>query len=251
MKNILVVFLLAFFTFSSANAQFKLKNNTPEANNTETEKKEEVQTTKKSFKGRDRFMINLTFDNLFHKETNGFKTQWHSRGIGLYYLQDFPLGTERVSFAAGVGFRHASYYHNSNMVEDSVQTTFTPIPNFKDDDNFKQRKVAVNYFEVPLELRFFTKPSLKTGNMFKVAVGFRGGVRMTGVRVEKNKDNGYYKKFKTKNFKDLALWEAGPTLRVGYGGFNIFAYYSVTELFKKNSGPKMTPFSIGISFIGL
>ena len=27
---------------------------------------------------RDRFMINLTFDNLFHKENDGFETKWLS-----------------------------------------------------------------------------------------------------------------------------------------------------------------------------
>lgn len=199
---------------------------------------------------RDRFMFNLTFDNVFHKETNGFQTRWHSRGIGIYYMYDIPIMNSRVSFAPGIGFSHASYYHNSFMVEDSTGTDFNPIPNYRDQDNFKKHKLALNYLDIPIELRFFSKPS-KKGNMFKAAIGFRASVKLTAVNKETNKTNGYFKKYKTKGFKDVGLFRGGPTLRLGYGGFNIFAFYSVTELFKKNAGPAMTPFSIGISITGL
>lgn len=198
---------------------------------------------------KDRFMFNLTFDNLFHKENNGFKTRWSSRGAGMYYMYDIPIMNSRVSVAPGIGFSHVSYYHNSQIMEDSSGTSFDPIPNFKDSDEFKQRKLAVNYLEIPLELRFYSKPN-KKGNMFKVAVGFRASLKLTAVSKENNKVNGYYKKIKTKGYQDVALFRGGPTLRIGYGGFNIFAFYSVTELFNDN-GPNMTPFSIGFSITGL
>lgn len=199
---------------------------------------------------RDRFMFNLTFDNVFHKETNGFQTKWSSRGIGMYYMYDIPIKESRVSIAPGLGFSHVSYYHNSFMVEDSSGTNFNPIPNYDDQDEFKRHKLAVNYLDIPVELRFFGKPS-KKGNVFKAAIGFRASLKLTAVNKESNKENGYYKKFKTKGYKDVALFRGGPTLRLGYGGFNIFAFYSVTELFKKNEGPAMTPFSIGFSITGL
>ena len=116
---------------------------------------------------RDRFMINLTFDNLFHKENDGFETKWLSRGVGLYYMYDIPIKNSRVSIAPGLGFSHSSYYHNSFMVEDSTGTDFNPIANYNDQDEFKRHKLAVNYVEIPVELRFFGKPSEK-GNVFKL-----------------------------------------------------------------------------------
>lgn len=209
-----------------------------------------IEDIQKTSEPRDRFMFNLTFDNVFHKETNGFKTNWASRGVGMYYMYDIPIKNSRVSIAPGIGFRHTSLYHNSFMVEDSTGTYFNPIADYKKDDNYKANKLAVNYFEIPVELRFFSKPT-NNGKLVKAAIGFRGGVKLTAVNKEKNKDNGYYKKYKTKGWKDVSTFEGGPTLRIGYGGFNVFAYYSVSHLFKKNNGPTMTPFSIGISITGL
>ena len=216
-------------------------------NETDYEYPEEVKT---KMEPRDRFMFNITFDNLFHKEDNGFKTMWHSRGIGMYYMYDIPIKKSRVSIAPGIGFSHVSYYHNSSMVEDSSGTYFNPIEDFRDNDDVKKHKLGVNYLDIPVELRFFSKPS-KKGQLFKLAVGFRASVKLTAINKETNKDNGYFKKYKTKGFKDVNIFRGGPTLRVGYGGFNIFAFYSVTDLFKNNKGPEMTPFSIGISITGL
>lgn len=209
----------------------------------------EEEQIKTKMQPRDRFMFNLTFENLFHKENNGFKTRWSSRGAAMYYMHDIPIKKSRVSIAPGIGFSHVSYYHNSQIAEDSTGTSFNPIPNFKDNDDFKQRKLAVNYLDIPLELRFFSKPN-KKGNLFKVAVGFRASLKLTAVSKENNKVNGYYKKIKTKGYQDVALFRGGPTLRIGYAGFNIFAFYSITELFNDN-GPAMTPFSIGLSITGL
>ena len=214
------------------------------------EEEEQIEFVKEKQEPRDRFMFNLTFDNVFHKETNGFKTNWASRGVGIYYMYDIPIKNSRVSVAPGIGFSHVSYYHNSFMVEDSSGTYFNPIEDYKDNDDYKKHKLAVNYLDIPVELRFFSKPS-KKGNLFKAAIGFRASVRLTAVNKETNKDNDYYKKFKTKGYKDVSVFKGGPTLRIGYGGFNIIAFYSVTELFKKNQGPAMTPFSIGISITGL
>lgn len=217
---------------------------------TVNEEEESLEFVKEKQEPRDRFVFNLTFDNVFHKETNGFETSWASRGVGLYYMYDIPIKKSRISIAPGIGFSHVSYYHNSNMVEDSTGTYFNPIPDYKDNDDFKKHKLAVNYVDVPVELRFFSKPS-KKGNVFKAAVGFRASVRLTAVNKETNKDNDYYKKFKTKGYKDVSIFRGGPTLRLGYGAFNVIAFYSVTDLFKKNQGPAMTPFSIGISITGL
>jgi hypothetical protein len=214
------------------------------------ELEESIKFVKQEQEPRDRFMINLTFDNVFHKATNGFETNWASRGVGLYYMYDIPIKKSRISIAPGLGFSHASYYHNSFMTEDSAGISFTPIPDYKENDDFKKHKLAVNYLDIPVELRFFSKPS-KKGNLFKAAIGFRASVRLTAVNKETNKDNDYFKKIKTKGYKDVSIFKGGPTLRIGYGGFNIIAFYSVTELFKKNLGPAMTPFSIGISITGL
>lgn len=235
-KLISILTLLALIVFS-INAQ----ETTAPAEQTET-----VRELKPKSKSADKFMITLTFDNLFHKETNGFATRWHSRGVGLHYMYDVPIKSSGFSVAPGLGFTHSSYFHNSNIFEDSTGTRFAPIADFSDNDDFKRRKLAVNYLEIPVEFRYRSKPD-KKANMWKVAAGVKAGIRVGAASKEKNLDNGYYKIFKTKGWQDVNLVRVGPTLRVGYGSFNLFAFYSVTGLFKNSNNLDMTPFAVGIT----
>jgi hypothetical protein len=163
-------------------------------------------------------------------------------------MYDKPIKNTKFSGAAGLGYSHSSYYHNSNIFEDSLGTRFAPINEFKDDDDFKRRKLATNFIEIPIELRYRSKPD-KNANMWKAAIGFKAGVRVGTASKEKNFDieNEYYRMYKTKKWQDVNIARVGPTLRVGYGSFNLFAFYSVTGLFKKSNNLDMTPFSVGLT----
>jgi hypothetical protein len=207
---------------------------------------EQANELKPKSKSADKFMFTFTFDNVFHQENNGFATRWGSRGAGLHFMYDIPFKSSGFSVAPGLGFSHSSYYHNSFMVEDADGTRFEPIADFKENDDFKRHKLAVNFIELPVELRFRTKPN-KAGNMWKLAAGFKAGFRLTAVNKEVRKENDYFKKFKTKGFRDVNQIRVGPTLRFGYGAFNVFAFYSVTGLFKNSNNLDMTPFAIGIT----
>ena len=237
MKKIFGFILISIFVFEGAFAQ-----------NTSTETEKPV--VEAQAKKRDRLIFTIGFDNLFHKMTNGFATKWHSRGIGFYYMHDIPIkNSKKVSFAPGLGIQYSNYYHNSSIYEDSLGTNFTPIDNFKDDDNYKRHKLSTTHLEVPLELRFFSEKVQKNGNQLKAAVGFKTGVKLSAFAKEvRRSPDGYFKRYKEKGFHDVNIVRAGPTFRIGYGAFNVFAFYSVTHLFKKDRGPEMTPFSIGISF---
>ncbi|MGB1247665.1 MAG: outer membrane beta-barrel protein [Chitinophagales bacterium] len=235
MKRFVSIFCMVFFLALQINAQ---------------EHHDYPEPTEYPNTSKDKFMVSLSFDNLFHKETNGFTTRWHSRGIGLHFMYDIPINNSKVSIAPGIGFSHSSYYHNSFIGEDSTGTFFTPIADFKDNDDFKRHKLTTNFIEIPLELRIRSNPDNK-GNIWKVAFGFKAGLKLVATSKETRKIDGYFRKIKTKNYHDINLLRAGPTFRIGYGSFNLHAFYSVTNLFKKNKGPEMTPFSVGITFTAL
>ncbi len=205
---------------------------------------------KKEKDPRDRIVIILSADNLFHKGPNGFKTKWYSRGISLAYMYDIPFAKNRLSFAPGIGFSHASYNNNSILVEDTSGISFEPIENLADAAKYKRSKIAVNYLDIPLEFRIFSKP-FKNGRFLKAAFGFKTSIRLTSVSRIVKEEMGYNKKIKTKNYRDFMIVKAGPTFRFGYAGFSVYAHYSVTHLFKKDKGPVMTPFTIGLCITGL
>lgn len=56
---------------------------------------------------------------------------------------------------------------------------------------------------------------------------------------------------KTKNFDDFHMqpFKFDATVRIGWGFVNLFATYSVNEMFKKGKGPEVYPWTIGITFV--
>lgn len=240
MKKILVLITTFVFLSLSTFAQ-------------ETKSTETAQKIKKTFesKGKDRLFLVLNHDNLLHKETNGFKTQWYSRGIGAYFMWDFQIKKSEFSVAPGVGYNFAAYYHNARIMEDSTGISFPTIYNMKDKaDAFKRSRLAVHYVEVPLELRY--RHMFKSNMSLKLAVGIKGSFKVSATsKVVEEGPNGYNKGYNTSNYKDVNNFRVGPTFRVGYGPVNLLMYYDLMPLFKKDRGPKMTPFSIGIAFTTL
>lgn len=241
-----IIFGLAFIAFAFANVSAQ-ETETDQQGQEVEEVNEQVREMLEKSKSADKFMMTLSFDNVFHQETNGFKTNWSSRGVGFHFMYDVPFGeNSRFSVAPGLGFTHSAYYHNSSMVEDSLGTRFEPIPDFKDDDTYKRHRLAVNFIEIPLELRYRSKPD-KKARMWKVAVGAKVGYRLSTATTEVREEEGYKRKFKVKRWQDVNPLRVGPTFRFGYGAFNLFAFYSITGLFKDAAEMDMNHFSIGLT----
>lgn len=240
MKKVLVLVFAFVFVGLNVSAQ--------DSTSVQTAKK-----IKKSFESdsKDRLFLVLNHDNLFHQETNDFKTQWYSRGIGAYFMWDFQIKKSRFSVAPGIGYNFAAYYHNARMQEDSTGVSFPITYDFKNKpEDFKRSRLAVHYFEVPVELRFRHK--FKTNMSLKIAVGIKGSFKVSASsKIVEEGPNNYFKHYNTTNLKDINNFRVGPTFRVGYGPVNFLAYYNLMPLFKKGRGPEMTPFSIGIAFTTL
>lgn len=199
---------------------------------------------------KDRLFLVFNHDNLFHQETNGFATQWYSRGMGVYFMWDFQIKQSKFSVAPGVGYNHVAYYHNSEIQEDSAGISFPTVHDLSEDEDFKRAKMSLHYIEVPIELRFRHK--FKNALSLKIAVGIKGSVKVAASTKEViTGPNDYFKQYTVSNYKDFNTWRVGPTLRMGYGPVNLIMYYDLLPLFKEGRGPKMTPFSIGIAFTTL
>jgi hypothetical protein len=196
----------------------------------------------------DRLVMGFTFDNWIYNrnEIDSLNTKWNSWGIHVYYMYDIPLGKSPLSFAPGMGFS-ASWVKNNSYLDDTVATgtIFRPVK-----IDYKRNSLVTSYFDVPIELRYRAKPNSKNKS-FKLAAGVIGGVQMTNHAKTKTDVSGEKKIYKQYRFNDLTKFRFGPTFRIGYGSTNIFFYYSVISLFKKDSGPDIHPFSVGFSVNGL
>lgn len=216
------------------------------------EKNEEEKPVKKFMnKGGDRIIFTFGFDNWFHGEPGGFKTKWFSFGWGLSFMYDFPIGGSPVSVAIGGGFHFSYIFHNSTLIDTVGYTRFDYEEDFGLD--VKRSRTYLSYFEIPFELRFRTNPNRKN-DQFKVAAGFKFGVRLGAAQKQKRRDpdSGVLKRYTEKGFGDISTIRYGPTFRIGYSSYNLFFFYDLNSLFRKDRGPRtFHGFTAGIQFNGL
>jgi len=265
MKQLLFAFfsLISAVAFAGEADSVKVKKPMPKKQLTQAEitKKNEVEKKFSKF-AKDRFTFDLFGSNWIYNKNdprmNGMQTKWWSRGISIYFSWDFRIKKSRVSFAPGIGYSCSNIYSRHGLVEGDtiggvVGTSFKPLtdinPNIALGD-YKTNKICLQYIDIPLELRIRTNPD-KFNNCWKFVVGFKAGIRVDAHTKEKTKIGNVVKVDVERRFPDFNLLRMGPTLRIGYSVVNVFAYYGILDVFKKDRGPKANEFTVGISFNGL
>jgi hypothetical protein len=140
--------------------------------------------------------------------------------------------------------------------------------------SIRKTKLTALYFDIPLLFEFQTN-HYQNKNSFHFATGMVMGVRLSshtkkyydewnkGFDVtEYNKETGKYEILYTatspdyaiaKDFNDYYLnpFKFDATVRIGWGFINLFANYSINTLFKKDKGPELYPWTVGITFVNL
>lgn len=261
MKQLLFAFLLlssAIVFAQQADSVKVVRKPQPKKELTQAQitKKNEVEKKFSKF-AKDRFTVDLFGSNwIYNKNSagmNGLETKWWSRGISIYFSWDFRIKKSRVSFAPGIGYSCSNIYSRHGLWEDSSGTSFRPLtdinPNIALAD-YKVNKLTLQYIDIPLELRIRTNPD-KFNNCWKFVVGFKAGIRVDAHTKEKTKIGSVVKVDVERRFPDFNLLRMGPTIRIGYSVVNVFAYYGILDVFKKDKGPKANEFTVGISFNGL
>lgn len=201
---------------------------------------------------KDRFISEIHW-NYWLNSANDIQPEWYSRGANFSIMYDLELGESPFSIAPGIGFGFDNVYHNGYFAEDSAGTT--QLRPYDDTIDYKRNKLSTVYLDVPLELRFRTKPNDK-GNSFKIALGAKGGFLIAnytkyigeGEAFGAPADDAKYKEY---NVPNISTFRYGLTARIGYGPVNLSAFYSLSPLFDQDLGPQLTPISIGVSFNGL
>ena len=199
-------------------------------------------------KSKDRLVIDLSYDMLLNLP-DSIKTSGFSRGFNAYFTYDIVLGKSKFSVAPGIGIGNNNYFMNYSLSSDSLGTYFNKI---SDDIDVKKTKIALSYIDIPLELRYRSTKK-KKGSSWKLAAGIKAGMMIQNKWKYKGEDlsnNGSEVKFKSYDIENINKFRYGVMMRGGYGMWNVFAYYSLSDVFN-DKGPSMTPLSFGISINGL
>lgn len=181
-----------------------------------------------------------------------------SRTANLYYFYDMPIGNSNFVFMPGIGLglNRFKFDNNVTLVE-GVDADGNNVVSVADLDatlagaDIKKSMLVANYVDIPIEFRFYANPDNRKGS-FHVSVGGRAGVRFsshTKLKYKLDDEN-----VKTKNKRDFGLnrFRYGVTGRIGVGGFNVFYYQGLSEMF--DEGPDGTVdtsnVTVGLSFTG-
>jgi hypothetical protein len=168
-----------------------------------------------------------------------------SRTVNVYYQYPLRFGRSRFSFNPGFGLSMERFKWKNgvtlyNRAEANVNAQveayeFISAPTFLN-ANVRKSMFVNNYVEVPLELRFDTKPE-DISRSINIAVGVRAGWLYDSFVKIKYREEGQTKKLKDKQDWGLTQLRYGVSLRVGIGAFNIFTFYNLTPLFQEDKAP--------------
>jgi hypothetical protein len=182
-------------------------------------------------------------------------TKGLSKSINAYFMFDFPFKSNpklSMALGAGVGTDHILFTKTYVGIKDN--TSSIRFTNQSDTNHFKKTKLGTAYLEVPVEFRFSGDPV--SGKGIKVALGVKVGALISGhTRNSKFENkagtliNDYVMKEASKRFMNKT--RISGMARIGYANFSLYTSYQFTPLFKDGSGPKVNPFSIGLTLSGL
>lgn len=166
-----------------------------------------------------------------------FNMRTINQGFGTYITYNFPMGESKHTVSLGLGITSHNYYIKKAWLAEpyNYEITFT-------EGSVKKSKININYFDIPLEVNF------RIADKFKISFGAKVEFLMssrTKVRGDVYGD-GHQWEVKYGSINALENIVYSTFARVGYRAVNIFVGYQLTNTFKKDRGPQLLPFSIGI-----
>jgi hypothetical protein len=187
-----------------------------------------------------------------------------SRFLAINFMeQKIEFGSHHVGFMTGLGWEFVNYHMANNVFlahnPDSLYGVALDSP------QFNKNKLRQMGFRVPLMLEFNTKKAplpteeellarkkvsySRKGN-FHIAMGVVGSVYVETMYKQKYRQDGERRKDNFKGERNLLPYRAAASVRLGYGGLNLFGEYALTGLLRDGTGPQVTPFNVGLTIIG-
>ncbi|HNS16847.1 MAG TPA: DUF2807 domain-containing protein [Bacteroidales bacterium] len=171
------------------------------------------------------------------------------------YEQNFNLYRNHLGLITGIGLSWSIYNYAKDLhfVPDSAviyayhgkegNDYEQPHP----ERDYRKSKLMAAYLTIPLLMEFQTNHYCKT-NSFHLTAGVVGGVRLGTKAKVKWDDSGSGKE---KHWDDYHMnpfrWDAYGG--IGWGIINLYGTYSLNQLFQKDEGPELYPFTLGITLV--
>lgn len=204
------------------------------------------------------FSVEIGVNNAANKPDAFDLGFWGSRTINLYYSYDVRLFNSKMSLVPAIGFSLERFkFRNENVMRvypngDSLKFLTATAAGYP---GLKKSMLITNYVDVPIELRYSSRPDDPTRS-FKIGVGYRVGYMLKGFTKLKYTEEGETRKLKDSQGYHLQRFRHGVFARIGLGNVSIFGYYNLTPFFESGKGPvtnkivapDFNTYTLGISF---
>jgi hypothetical protein len=246
MRRIVSTGIAVIFMTISTFAQIDTTTKAPKA---------QINLKKAESRSSDHFIIQFGYLNWTAAPDSIRKTGFpHS--FNVYLMLDFPFKTNThwsVALGPGIGSDHMYFDKMYAGVKDNTPSIV--FQDHEDTTHFKKVKLATNYAELPIELRYrfntaSDKSSVKIAFGVKVGALINAHVRASELQNSADETlNAYVLKESSKRFFNKSRLSVMG--RVGLGHYSLFASYGVTPIFKEGQGPIVRPLTVGIMLSGL
>ena len=142
----------------------------------------------------------------------------------------------------GLEFNDYKFEGNNNITKNNEGVIGPMYP--ADGINYEKTKLSTSYLTMPLMLE--AQIPVKYGRTINIAAGAIGGVKLGSHNKLVYYDGGK-QKVKEKDDFSLSVLRYGPSVRLGYESFQVYATYYMNGLFIENKGPELYPFQLGIA----
>lgn len=163
--------------------------------------------------------------------------------FGLNLMEkDFHLYKNYVNLVTGLGF---DFNHYALRKDVTLNGGSDVLMASIDSVEYKKNTLNVSYLKAPLMFEINT--GSKPGNNFHIAGGAEFAYRIHSVAKQKYEQDDRNHRSKQRDDFNLEPFRYSATVRVGYNNVTVYANYGLNRLFKKNKGPQVYPFSIGVN----
>ncbi len=173
-----------------------------------------------------------------------------SIAVNLNFLQyDISLQKTKtnIGIVTGMGLEWNNYRFDQDITLQEIDGIIYPDADKYKDVSVRKSKLTSLYLTVPLLMEF--QIPVKNNHKIHMAAGLIGGLRLGTHTKIKYKRKGNSHKDKDRDDYNLQAFRYSAHVRLGYRAINLFATYGMTDLFRKNKGPELTPYTIGLTLV--
>ncbi len=168
----------------------------------------------------DQIYVGLLY-NILNNKPLDLQQKGFSTGFQLGFIKDIPIN-KKGTFAIGVGIGYSYNKYSHNLKIQNQTTEFILI----DEIDYKN-KFDTHAIEIPFEIRVFRS---STPVKYKFLRIYLGG-KVSYIFNSKSKYSSLEENLKIIPLPYVNKWQYGPYVAIGWGTWNVYAYYDMNSLF--------------------